>query len=64
MPSPLRWWQQAGAAAQAADALAGTASATDMAYLTGTGFQMAGKGLQIMTIVKTISDVEAKAEMA
>ncbi len=47
---------QIGASADAADVLNGTASAAYLAYLAGDAFQMGGKGLQIVTVIKTIGN--------
>ena len=50
---------QIAASEGASEALNGTASAGYMAYLAGDAFQMAGKGFQIVTMVKTVTDGES-----
>jgi hypothetical protein len=49
---------QIAASGGASEVLNGTASAGYTAYLTGDAFQMAGKGFQIVTAVKTITGIE------
>jgi hypothetical protein len=54
---------QMAAQAAAADALDGTATATDMTYLVGAGFQLGGKSFQTVANVKVIYESENKATM-
>jgi filamentous hemagglutinin family protein len=49
---------QAAASEAASEALNGTASAGYLAYLAGDSFQIGGKGMQIMTVVTTITNAE------